>query len=43
MKIRNILADQISSRLDRAIVKEIINKKTITPLEISDSDIVIPV
>jgi DNA-binding transcriptional regulator YiaG len=40
-KIRNILADQISSRLDRAIVKEIINKKTITPLEISDSDILL--
>ena len=40
-KVRNVLADQISSKLDNAIVKEIIKKKTIAPLEISDSDIML--
>lgn len=39
-KVRNVLADQISSKLDHAIVKEIVKKKGFTPLEISDSDII---
>ncbi len=40
-KVRNVLFDQISSKLDCAIVKEIVMNQEIAPLEISDSGIAI--
>jgi len=38
-KVRNVLFEQISSKMDRAIVKEIKMNQEISPLEISDSGI----
>lgn len=40
-KVRNVLFDQISSKMDSAIVKEIVIDNDIAPLEISDSGIAI--
>lgn len=40
-KVRNMLFEQISSKMDCAIVKEIVMNKEISPLEISDSGIAI--